>query len=62
MTVAELIKALSQCDFNAEVKFFDTFWDSEGWGPLANESRWNEIIDVFEDNGEVFIRQKGELR
>lgn len=56
MTVAELIKTLAQCDSNAEVKYFDTFWAKEGWGSLANETRWNEIDDVFEDDGEIFIR------
>lgn len=56
MTVAELIKALAKCDFNAEIKYFDTYWYKEGWGPQEFETRWNEVDEVFEDNGEVFIR------
>lgn len=56
MTVAELIYALMQCELDSEVKYFDTFWDREGWGDHALESRWNEVIDIYELDGEVFIR------
>ena len=58
MKVKELIRELSQCDFDAEVQFFDTFWASEGWGEHAHEDRWNNIGEVYEDETGVYLTKE----
>ena len=37
MKVAELMEKLKAMDKNAEVRFADTFWESEGYGPNAGK-------------------------
>jgi len=47
MTVKEIIAILKVLPQDAEVYYFDTWWESEGWGPV--ETCWNEIDEITYD-------------
>lgn len=40
MKVRELMELLSTMDENMEVRFLDTFWESEGWGEHAHDDKY----------------------
>ena len=55
MKVAELIKILEKLPKNVDVCFLDTYWESEGYGPYANEREWNRINSVEYDEDENIV-------
>ena len=59
MKVTELMKILETMDGNAEVRFADTFWENEGYGPNADKldylTRPVRVIVTAEVAGEKAI-------
>ena len=55
MKVAELIKILEKMPKDAKVSYFDTYWQSEGWGEHAKEPYYNEVcaIEYNEEDNSV---------
>ncbi len=49
MTVKELMIVLEAMPQDAEVQYFDTWWEGEGYGEHADESMWNEINSITHD-------------
>ena len=49
MTVEKMITILEAMPQDAEVCYFDTWWDGEGWGDDADESKWNRIDSITHD-------------
>ena len=47
MKVIDLIKVLEKLPKDAEVEYFDTYWESEGYGAHAKEPAWNTVGDVY---------------
>lgn len=52
MKAIELIEILKKMPKDAEVSYFDTYWQSEGWGKDANIPYYNEvrIVDYNEED------------
>jgi hypothetical protein len=50
MTVKEIIAILKVLPQDAEVRYFDTWWDCEGWEPETYWDKIDEITYDVEDN------------
>ena len=55
MKAIELIEILKKMPKDAEVSYFDTFWQSEGWGKDANVPYYNEVrtVEYNEENNSI---------
>ena len=52
ITVEKMIEILKTMPSDARVVFFDTWWESEGWG---DNHEWNEVdcIDYNEEKNRI---------
>lgn len=55
MKAIELIEILKKMPKDAEVLYFDTYWQSEGWGERAKEPEWNIVgaVEYNEDENSI---------
>jgi len=55
MTAAEMIAILKTMPQDTKVRYLDTWWESEGWGALADDCMWNDVDFVRYDEEEKAI-------
>lgn len=55
MKVIELIKILEKMPKDAEVSYFDTYWQSEGYGKNAKVPYYNEVrvVEYNEEDNSI---------
>lgn len=55
MKAIELIEILKKMPKDAEVLYFDTFWQSEGWGKDAKIPYYNEVrvVEYNEEDNSI---------
>lgn len=59
MKAIELIEILKKMPKDAEVSYFDTFWQSEGWGKDAKVPYYNEVrvVEYNEEDNSIELTQ-----